>query len=57
VIPWLEPETHMYFGTRFCVPESHTFWRNQVSGSGTEQNTLASASAFFRERFAEFACR
>jgi hypothetical protein len=26
------PETHTYFGTPFCVPDSHTFPRNRVFG-------------------------
>jgi hypothetical protein len=26
------PETHPYFGMRFCALDSHTFWRNAASG-------------------------
>jgi hypothetical protein len=45
----LEPESHPFFGTPFCVPDSHAFWRNRASGGESERNGLESASKF--ERF------
>jgi hypothetical protein len=34
------PETRPFFGTRFCLPDSHTFWRNSGSPCESAQNAL-----------------
>jgi len=39
-------ETHPYFGTQFCVPDSHPFWRNPASGRESRQNAPKSAAEF-----------
>jgi len=47
------PETHPFFGTLFCVPDSRTFWRNAASSRLSGQIALKSAAEF--ERFAGLA--
>jgi hypothetical protein len=37
VSPWQAPESHPFFGTQLCVPESHTFWRNAASSCVSAQ--------------------
>jgi hypothetical protein len=35
LVPRRTPESHPFFGTRFRVPDSHTFWRNRASDGET----------------------
>jgi hypothetical protein len=39
-MPWQAPESHTIFGTEFCAPNTHTFWRNRASGAEEGQLDL-----------------
>jgi hypothetical protein len=42
------PETHTFFGTWFCVPDSHTFSRNRARSRGDGQKRLKASSEIQR---------